>query len=177
MRISKLLSIYGIVSSVVLLALFYWVVLPFAFASEPQQVGYPWDWSHEHLVFSQTDDPKVSKIIEQDARLGHQRLKRLPRSQQGITNARAAGSLPALLEILKARGITSSGRNRSGKLEEQATAPALLLALQLGIVILVASAIIVLSRPRRWRPVLLTSLVSICFLAITSCSQLPGSSS
>jgi hypothetical protein len=177
MRISKLLSIYGVVSSIVLLALFYWVVLPFAFASDSQRVGYPWDWSHEHLVFSQTSDPRVSKIIEQDARLGHQRLKRLPQSQQGITNARGPGSLSALLEILKARGVTSSGRNRSGKLEGQATAPSLLRAFQLGIVILVASAIIVLSRPRRWRPVLLTSLVSICFLAITSCSQLPGSSS
>jgi hypothetical protein len=177
MRISKLLSIYGVVSSVVLLALFYWVILPFAFASEPQRDGYPWDWSHEHLVFSQTTDPKVSKIVEEDARLAHQRLKRLPRSQQGMSNARALGSLPVLLEILKARGITSSGSDRSGKLEEHATAPSFLRALQLGIVILLASAIIVLSRRRRWRPVLLTSLVSICFLAITSCSQLPGGSS
>src|ERR1700692_2910205 len=128
MRISKRLSIYGIVSGVVLLALVYWVVLPFAFASEPLRDGYPWDWSHEHLVFSQTNDLRVSKIIEQDARLGHQRLKRLPRSQQGITNARGLGSLSALIEILKARGVTSSGRNRSGKLEDHATAPSLLRA-------------------------------------------------
>jgi len=171
MSTSKLLSIYGVVSSLALLALFCWVVLPFAFASEPQRAGYPWDWSHDHLVFSQTNNPQVLKIIQQDARLGHQRLRRQPKSQQGVTNAGGLGSLAALLEVLKARGIAASGRNSSGG------SPDLLRALQVVILILGIWAVIVLLRPRRWRPALLTALVSICFLAITSCGQLTSGGS
>jgi hypothetical protein len=41
-----------------------------------ERIGLPWDWSHEHLVFSNTDDPAVREIIQQDPRAFHQWLRR-----------------------------------------------------------------------------------------------------
>jgi hypothetical protein len=54
------------------------------FAADPERVGYPWDWSHEHLLFSHTSDPAVLAIIQKDPRAFHQwpRRNRLA-SQEG----------------------------------------------------------------------------------------------
>jgi hypothetical protein len=45
-------------------------------ASEPERIGFPWDWSHEHVVFSNTNDLDVAAIVRKDPRAFHQWLKR-----------------------------------------------------------------------------------------------------
>ena len=42
----------------------------------PDRVGLPWDWSHQHVVFTKTTDPEVLEKIRQDPRAFHQWLRR-----------------------------------------------------------------------------------------------------
>jgi hypothetical protein len=33
-------------------------------APDAERIGFPWDWSHEHVVFSDTNDLEVSTLLE-----------------------------------------------------------------------------------------------------------------
>lgn len=72
----KRARVYGAVCGLIVLAWVYCAQSRRTFAFEPEHVGLPWDWSHEHVVFSDTTDPAVLAIIEKDPRLLHQQLKR-----------------------------------------------------------------------------------------------------
>jgi len=43
---------------------------------KPAQIGFPWDWSHQHVVFAGTTNPRVVGKIKQDPRLMHHWLNR-----------------------------------------------------------------------------------------------------
>src|ERR1700680_4583469 len=70
------LRVCGAVCGLIILAWVYCGPSRRTFASESERAGLPWDWSHEHVVFSDTTDPEISAIIEKDPRLLHQRLRR-----------------------------------------------------------------------------------------------------
>ena len=70
------LGFYGALCGLIVSALIYCGSTGRVFAAGPERVGLPWDWSHEHLLFSQTDDPKVQAIIQKDPRAFHQWLRR-----------------------------------------------------------------------------------------------------
>ena len=40
------------------------------------EIGFPWDWSHEHVIFGQTSDPQVLRVMDRDPRFIHQQLRR-----------------------------------------------------------------------------------------------------
>lgn len=42
----------------------------------PDRVGFPWDWSHQHVVYTKTSDFETLKKIGQDPRAFHQWLRR-----------------------------------------------------------------------------------------------------
>ena len=42
----------------------------------PDRVGFPWDWSHQHVIFTKTTDPELLERIKQDPRAFHQWLRR-----------------------------------------------------------------------------------------------------
>src|ERR1039458_3621995 len=70
------LGFYGTLCGLIVSALIYCGSTGRVFAAGPERVGLPWDWSHEHLLFSQTDDPAVQAIIQKDPRAFHQWLRR-----------------------------------------------------------------------------------------------------
>jgi hypothetical protein len=70
------LGFYGTLCGLIVSALIYCGSSSRVLAAGPERVGLPWDWSHEHLVFSKTDDPAVQAIIEKDPRAFHQWLRR-----------------------------------------------------------------------------------------------------
>jgi hypothetical protein len=70
------LAFYGTLCSLMVSALIYFGSTRQVFAAGPERVGLPWDWSHEHLLFSKTDDPAVLAIIQTDPRAFHQWLRR-----------------------------------------------------------------------------------------------------
>lgn len=82
----------------ILLALVYCGRTHRTFASEPERVGYPWDWSHEHVVFSNTDDLEVSALVQKDPRAFHQWMRRNQAlSQQARDGMRAPISFETFL--------------------------------------------------------------------------------
>jgi hypothetical protein len=49
------------------------------------RIGFPWDWSHQHVIFTNTTDLKDLENVGQDPRLLHQWLRRnLPLFQQNM---------------------------------------------------------------------------------------------
>jgi hypothetical protein len=70
------LGFYGTLCGLIVSALIYCGNASRVFAAGPERVGLPWDWSHEHLVFSKTDDPAVQELIQKDPRAFHQWLRR-----------------------------------------------------------------------------------------------------
>jgi len=87
MRVAlKQLGVYGTLCGlIVVLASIYCGHASRAFASEPGPVGFPWDWSHDRLVFSKTNDPEVSSMVQKDPRALHQWL----RSNRGFSQQEA----------------------------------------------------------------------------------------
>lgn len=90
------LSFYGMLCGLIVSAFIYCGSAGRVFAAGPERVGLPWDWSHEHLVFSQTDDPAVRAIIQKDPRAFHQWLRRngavygAPRTFDSFVQSRGA---------------------------------------------------------------------------------------
>jgi hypothetical protein len=70
------LGFYATLCGLLVSVLIYYGNTRVVFAADPERGGYPWDWSHEHLIFSHTDDPAVLAIIEKDPRTFHQWLNR-----------------------------------------------------------------------------------------------------
>ena len=53
---------------------------------KPDQVGFPWDWTHQHVVFTNTTNPEVAEKVRQDPRLSHHWLMRnLPLFQRNLS--------------------------------------------------------------------------------------------
>jgi hypothetical protein len=177
-RVHKLLRMttYGALCGIFLLTLFYWVQTPRTFASEPAQIGFPWDWSHQHLVFSKSTDPKVLAKIQQDPRLLHQRLrKNLPSTQASTGSTRRHGSFSAPLEHLAAAldvGLvtTAHAAQSQGKQPETLplTAPPVR-GVQIALVILGLSFAIAFISRRHWLPTMMIVLAILVFLMIASC--------
>jgi hypothetical protein len=92
------LRFYGTLCGLMVSALLYCGSTGRVFAAGPERVGLPWDWSHEHLLFSNTDDPAVQAIIQKDPRAFHQWLRRsgavygVPRSFDSFVQSH--GALP-----------------------------------------------------------------------------------
>jgi hypothetical protein len=60
----------------------------------PARVGFPWDWSHQYVVFTNTTDLKVLEKMGQDPRFFHHWLRRnLPLLQQNWIGSFGAPSL------------------------------------------------------------------------------------
>jgi hypothetical protein len=74
---------YGTLCGLIVSALIYCGSTGRVFAAGPERVGLPWDWSHEHLLFSKTDDAAVLAIIQKDPRAFHQWLRRNRTASQG----------------------------------------------------------------------------------------------
>jgi hypothetical protein len=70
------LGFYGTLCGLIVSALIFCGGASRVLAAGPEHVGLPWDWSHEHLVFSKTDDPAVQELIQKDPRAFHQWLRR-----------------------------------------------------------------------------------------------------
>jgi hypothetical protein len=70
------LGFYGTFCGLIVSALIYCGSTRPVFAAGPERVGLPWDWSHQYVVFSKTDDPAVQAIIQKDPRAFHQWLRR-----------------------------------------------------------------------------------------------------
>jgi hypothetical protein len=53
---------------------------------KPAQVGFPWDWTHQHIVFTNTTNPEVAEKVRQDPRLFHHWLMRnLPLFERNLS--------------------------------------------------------------------------------------------
>ncbi len=74
--VSRRLGFYGTLCGLIVSALIFCGSPRPVFAADPKPAGYPWDWSHEHLVFSNTDDPVMRAMIKKDPRAFHQWLRR-----------------------------------------------------------------------------------------------------
>ena len=74
-KMYKRLGFYGALCSLIVLA-FTCGGSSQVFAADAERVGFPWDWSHEHLIFGNTNDPELLAIIQQDPRAFHQWLRR-----------------------------------------------------------------------------------------------------
>jgi hypothetical protein len=73
-------------------------------AAEPEPIGFPWDWSHEHVVFSHTSDLEVAALIQQDPRAFHQWLRRnRTLSPEGMDGVATPISLDAFLQATDPR--------------------------------------------------------------------------
>jgi hypothetical protein len=88
--LSKQLRIYGGLLCVLVLALICCVHARRTLASEPDRVGFPWDWSNQHVVFSNTTDVEVLALVRKDPRAFHQWLRRNPALFRQV----ADGALP-----------------------------------------------------------------------------------
>lgn len=54
-------------------------------ASGPARIGFPWDWSHQHVVYTNTSDLQAWEKFGQDPRFFHQWLRRnLPLFRENI---------------------------------------------------------------------------------------------
>jgi hypothetical protein len=54
--------------------------------TKPTQTGFPWDWTHQHVVFTNTTNPEVSGKVRQDPRLSHHWLMRdLPLFERNLS--------------------------------------------------------------------------------------------
>jgi hypothetical protein len=68
-------------------------------APEAERAGFPWDWSHEHVVFSDTNDLEVSTLLENDQRAIHQSLRRRHSSEHGMDSLRFPNRLDTFLHL------------------------------------------------------------------------------
>src|SRR5450755_2817239 len=88
--IVRRVGFYGTLCGVILSALIYCGSTNPVFAQGPERrAGLPWDWSHEHVLFSKTDDPAVRAIIKKDPRAYHQWLRRNQTAAQGAVGGAA----------------------------------------------------------------------------------------
>jgi hypothetical protein len=55
----KRTGMYTALGSFILLTAICCAQEPMTLSSQADGSGLPWDWSHEHVVFSQTTDPEV----------------------------------------------------------------------------------------------------------------------
>ena len=180
------LGVYGLLCGLVLLASIYCGQARRASASEPAQIGFPWDWSHEHVVFSKPTDPKVLAKIQEDPRLLHQRLRQNLASIQASTDTiRSRDSFSAHLEHLAA-ALNISYATTVHAAQSQRTQPetSLLTAspirgLQAVVMILGLAFAATFFRRGRWTSTLLTVLTIALFLILASCggvgTSVPGS--
>jgi hypothetical protein len=108
---------YGTLCGLMVSALLYCGSTGRVFAAGPERVGLPWDWSHEHLLFSQTDDPAVQAIIQKDPRAFHQWLRRsgavygVPRSFDSFVQSH--GAVPesqSMEEAVEPRAASGQGK-------------------------------------------------------------------
>jgi hypothetical protein len=52
---------------------------------KPARIGFPWDWTHQHVIFTNTANPEVLEKIRHDPRLFHHWLMRnLPLFEQNL---------------------------------------------------------------------------------------------
>lgn len=170
------LVVYGTLCGFMFLALIYCGQVRRASASEPTQIGFPWDWSHEHVVFSKPTDPKVLAKIQQDPRLIHQQLRQNPSSIQASTGTtRSRGSFSAPLEQIATAPNISYARTVHAA-QPQRTQPETLLltdspnrGLQLALAILGLSIATAFLWRGRWNPMLMTVLVIAVLVMFGSC--------
>jgi hypothetical protein len=167
---------------------------PAAFSREPDRIGLPWDWSHEHVIFSQTTDPVVLAAIEQDPRFMHQRLQRgLPLPASALAryleprNKKAVeprslphnpGILWSALETAVRGNLSMTVHAAEPRSSRTSTLPASHLRSVLTAIIIVGLAFpIALSRQSRWCETLLSVLAIMLFLTITNCGGVGGTTS
>jgi hypothetical protein len=170
------LRVYGTLCGLILLALIYCGQARRASASEPAQIGFPWDWSHKHVVFSEPSDPKVLAKIQQDPRLIHQRMRQNSSPIQASTDTtRSHSSLFAPLEHLAAAlnigYATTVHAAQSQRIPPETLPPtaSLVRGLQIAVVILGLSLAMAFLRRRHWTPTLMTVLAIAVLLILTSC--------
>lgn len=77
------------------------------------QVGFPWDWSHQHVVFTNTANPEVLEKIRYDPRLFHHWLMRnLPLFQQNLTGSVGPHSFALPMQDDRTRGRRPTPRKK-----------------------------------------------------------------
>lgn len=68
-------------------------------------VGFPWDWTHQHVLFTNTTDPQVSAKVRQDPRLSHHWLMRnLPLFERNLSGRDTPHSAALSLRNRPGRG-------------------------------------------------------------------------
>ena len=187
LKASALRATCGLLIGLALLGLFEWARLPGAFASEPVSSGYPWDWSHEHIIFSKPSDPRALARIQQDPRFLHQWLKRSPPSILANTNTN--GSRGSLSDLLESHDDHGAGAPPLSAWQANASSIPLAAWLQphrpeflpgvkpFVLVLLAVLAVPALSLPvafrirRFWSPSLITFLIPAVFLILASCGE------
>lgn len=122
-----------------------------------ENVGFPWDWSDQHLVFSEPTDRNVLLKIQQDPRLRHQQLKRNSAALQATTDRAFSGPRDTSNERRPA-SPQSAGWTRFTLASPQTAAVVLVLLL----------AAVVL-RQRDGNAKLLTVLASAFLVILASC--------
>jgi hypothetical protein len=138
-----------------------------ASASEPEQIGFPWDWSHKHVVFSQPTDAKVLAKIQRDPRLLHQQLRQGAPPFQA--NTASIGGPPSFSSHSGPHNTNGTGTLRPRM--SQIRVP------QIAVVILgLAFAVVFLKRHQPPRT-LTTALAIALFLTLASCGGVDSSTS
>jgi len=169
-------SVYVALRILILSALIYGGHARRASASAPGQIAFPWDWSHEHVVFSKPTDSKVLARIRQDPRLMHQGMRRNASSTQasiGIPRSSASfsarlGHIGAPLTIRYATTVHAAP-SQSTQPETLPLARRLFRGLQIVVVILGLLLALAFLRRSHWTPSLMTVLAIALFLILTSC--------
>ena len=138
------------------------------------QIGFPWDWSHDHVVFSKTADPKILVTIQQDPRLLHrQRRQNLSSVQAKADSPRNPGLFSAALKRSAAAlniGFVATVHAAQSQKRQPETLPLTAVrGLPLAVVILGLTFAIAFLRRRRWLPTLMTVLAILLFLILASC--------
>jgi len=138
--------------------------------SGAEQTGLPWDWSHEHVIFSDPIDPAIQAVIERDPRWLHQQLRRGRTSlQTTVATSGKARSLQSGLEDALGAGLATKVHAAQPQTRQAAKPPHTTRAALVLIAIALLSYATARLRQRRWLGPLLTILAILFLSMVTNC--------
>jgi hypothetical protein len=143
-----------------------------------ERTGLPWDWSHEHVVFSATTDPSIQAVLEQDPRWLHQQLRKGRSSvQASLGTARKPSSLFAVVQAGLGASLTT--KVYAAQPHQQAPRPPSAIRFLPFVLIVTGLFFYATARygRRRWLVPLLATPAGLFFLVITNCGGAPSSPS
>ena len=160
-----------------------------------KEIGFPWDWSHEHVIFTGTTEPRILDKTQQDPRLLHRWLRQnLPALQAKAGSGRFGafpgwqsrdakdsqngamkrtgflGRLAAALNTGLATTVHAAPSDQAPRPETLPLTAAVVWSLEMGAVILGLSLGTAFLRRRHWLPTLMVGVAIGLFLLLDSCA-------